>query len=143
MFFDIEVEVTDGFPDPLKAENKITSIALYDSITEQHTAYVLDPDGKVNPPSEDGVYIESFYSEEELLQNFCRKYQEISPHIITGWNSDKFDIPYLYNRLVRVLGFEFANALSPLGKVRYNERQERYKLAGVSSLDYLRLYKAF
>tara|TARA_Y100001937_G_scaffold27308_1_gene39183 strand:- start:3156 stop:5681 length:2526 start_codon:yes stop_codon:yes gene_type:complete len=143
MFFDIEVEVTDGFPDPLKAENKITSIALYDSITEQYTALVLDPDGKVNPPTEDNINIESFYSEEELLQNFCRKYQEIRPHIITGWNSDKFDIPYLYNRLIRVLGFEFANALSPLGKVRFNERQERYKIAGVSSLDYLRLYKNF
>ena len=103
---------------------------------------VLDPDGKVNQQTEEGVNIESFYSEEELLQTFCRKYQEIRPHIITGWNSDKFDIPYLYNRLIRVLGFEFANTLSQLGKVRFNERQERYKIAGVSSLDYLRLYKA-
>ena len=55
MFFDIEVEVTDGFPDPLKAENKITSIALYDSVTEQYTALVLDPDGKVNPPTEEPI----------------------------------------------------------------------------------------
>ena len=49
LFFDIEVEVTDGFPEPLIAENKITAIALYDSITEQHTALVLDPENKVKP----------------------------------------------------------------------------------------------
>ncbi len=143
MYFDIEVEVTDGFPEPMKAENKITSIALYDSVTKQHTALVLDPDSLVNPPKDSDTNIESFYSEEELLQRFYQKYQEIRPSIITGWNSDRFDIPYLYNRTVRVLGFQFANSLSPLGKVRYNDRQERYKIAGVSSLDYIRLYKNF
>ena len=32
------------------------------------------------------------------------KYLEIRPTIITGWNSDKFDIPYLYNRAQQIVG---------------------------------------
>ena len=42
MYLDIEVEVTKGFPLPSKAENKITSIALYDSIMDQYKCFVLD-----------------------------------------------------------------------------------------------------
>jgi len=141
LFFDIEVEVTDGFPEPLIAENKITAIALYDSITEQHTALVLDPENKVK--SSDEYIVEKFQSEEELLQRFYQKYLEINPNIITGWNSDKFDIPYLYNRTIRVLGQHIADTLSPIGKVMYKEHQGRYKIAGRSCLDYLTLYKNF
>ncbi len=128
LFFDIEVEVTDGFPEPLVAENTITSIALYDSITQQHTALVLDIDDSVdNSPD---YIVERFQSEEELLQRFYQKYLEINPTIITGWNSDKFDIPYLYNRTIRVLGQHIADTLSPIGKVMYKEHQGRYKIAG-------------
>ena len=43
MFFDIEVEVTEGFPDVQKAQNPITSIALYDCITEKYFTYCFDP----------------------------------------------------------------------------------------------------
>ena len=42
MFFDIEVEVTDGF-DVQKAYNTITSIALYDLPTEKVFTYCFDP----------------------------------------------------------------------------------------------------
>ena len=42
MFFDIEVEVTEGFPDVQKAYNPITSIALYDCITEKYFTYCFD-----------------------------------------------------------------------------------------------------
>ena len=34
LFFDIEVEVVDGFPDVMKANEKITSIAYYDEMLE-------------------------------------------------------------------------------------------------------------
>ena len=42
MFFDIEVEVTDGFPDVSRAANAITSIAFYDALTKKYYCYVLD-----------------------------------------------------------------------------------------------------
>ena len=136
VFFDIECEVTDGFPDPQRAENKITAIALYDKTMDSYHCYVL---GDV--PNTDVV--ESFKSEEELLQRFYQKYLEINPTILSGWNIDGFDIPYLYNRTTRVLGQQFANSLSPIGEVFYSEHKRRYKIAGVSCLDYLSLYKLF
>ncbi len=140
VYFDIECEVTDGFPEPLKAENKITSIALYDKISDDYFVFIL---ADISKYQKGNVYVEPFQSEEELLQRFYQKYLEINPTILSGWNIDGFDIPYLYNRTVRVLGYQFANSLSPIGQVYYNERQKRYKIAGVSCLDYLGLYKLF
>ena len=136
MVIDIEVEVKDGFPDPSRAENKITAIAIYDKVMDKYSCFILG-----NVPNTDVV--ESFKSEEELLQRFYQKYLEISPTIITGWNVDGFDIPYMYNRTVRILGNQVANCLSPIGEVFYSEHKKRYKIAGVSVLDYLALYKNF
>ena len=136
LFFDIEVEVTDGFPDPSKAENKITAIALYDKVADKYHCYVLG-----NVPNTDVV--ESFQSEEELLQRFYQKYLEINPTILSGWNTDGFDIPYLYNRTRRTMGDQIANCLSPIGEVYWNETRNMYKIAGVSCLDYIKLYKWF
>ena len=103
---------------------------------DSYHCYVLG-----NVPNTDVV--ESFQSEEELLQRFYQKYLEINPTILSGWNIDGFDIPYLYNRTKRVMGDSFANALSPIGEVFYSEHKRRYKIAGVSCLDYLSLYKLF
>jgi DNA polymerase elongation subunit (family B) len=140
VFFDIEVEVKDGFPDPMKAENKITSIALYDCIGDSYFVFILsDIQNRIN----DNVTITSFDSEYELLKAFLQKYLEIQPTILSGWNIDGFDIPYLYNRLNRVLGYAEARCLSPIGEIRYLEYKGKYKIAGVSSLDYLPLYKKF
>tara|TARA_B100001250_G_scaffold365975_1_gene347034 strand:+ start:1110 stop:3626 length:2517 start_codon:yes stop_codon:yes gene_type:complete len=136
VYFDIEVEVKDGFPEPKRADNKITAIALYDKTMDKYSCYVL---GDV--PNTDVV--ESFKSEEELLQRFYQKYLEINPTILSGWNVDGFDIPYLYNRTVKVLGHQIANCLSPIGRVFYVERQDKFRIAGVSVLDYLRLYRKF
>jgi len=136
VYFDIECEVTDGFPDANRAENKITAIALYDKTMDKYSCFVL---GDV--PNTDVV--ESFQSEEELLQRFYQKYLEINPTILSGWNIDGFDIPYLYNRTKRIMGDSFANSLSPIGEVFYSEHKKRYKIAGVSCLDYMRLYKWF
>tara|TARA_Y100000593_G_C4318822_1_gene342493 strand:+ start:244 stop:2763 length:2520 start_codon:yes stop_codon:yes gene_type:complete len=140
MIFDIEVEVTDGFPDPSKANNKITSIAIYDRITDGYVCLIL---GNVKGYKKDNAIIESFSTEEELLQRFYQKYLEISPTILTGWNIDGFDIPYLYNRTVKVMGIEIANCLSPIGEVFWSENKNRYKIAGVSCLDYLGLYRLY
>jgi len=143
MYIDIEVEVTKGFPLPSKAENKITSIALYDSIMDQYKCFVLDEYSKLDDDFEDGVIVESFSSEGELLNRFMASYLEIAPTIISGWNVDKFDMPYLYNRITLVLGEDIANCLSPIQQVHWNKYYSKYKIAGVSVLDYLNLYKNF
>lgn len=141
MFFDIEVDSSDGFPEWKHADKEITSIALYDKVMNQYCVFVksYEMKGYVR----DNVEVEVFESEVELLQRFYQKYLEINPTILSGWNADGFDIPYLYNRTISVLGYEIANSLSPIGTVIYNERLSKYKIAGVSMLDYLALYKRF
>jgi len=136
MYFDIEVEVTQGFPDPKYARNKITSIALYDKTADKYHCFIL---GDVKNTD----IIEAFESEEELFQRFYQKYLEINPTILSGWNIDGFDIPYLYNRTRKVMGDSIANSLSPIGEVFYSEHKSRYTIAGVSCLDYMRLYRLF
>ena len=78
MIFDIEVEITDGFPDPKKAENKITSIAFNDPVTNEYFCYVLDPHNKCKIDDENVV---SFKDEYDLLNSFFKKYIEIQPTI--------------------------------------------------------------
>ena len=147
MIFDIEVEVTDGFPDPKKAENKITSIAFNDPLTNEYFCYVLDTKDKLNlgesRTKKDIDTIVSFYDEYDLLNAFFKKYMEIQPTILTGWNVEFFDVNYLYNRAVQVVGQDIANLLSPIGQVQWSDFSKRYKIAGVSILDYLALYKTF
>ena len=143
IFFDIEVEVTDGFPDVMKANNVITSIALYDFLTEKYYTYVFDAKKRLQSYTKDNQFVEVYDTEYEMLNKFFQKYLEIKPTILSGWNSDYFDIPYLYNRAVNVLGVSVANLLSPISQVFYNEFKKRDVIAGVSCLDYLSLYRKF
>lgn len=143
LFFDIEVSMEDGLPNVKTATNEITSIAVYDPTISKYSVFVLDKSELYTNRMVDGTDIIFCKSEIELLHKFIDLYEEIRPTIITGWNSNGFDVPYLYNRLVSVCGRSTANRLSPIGKVKYSERLEQYKIAGVSSLDYFDLYKKF
>ena len=141
LFFDIEVEVTDGFPEPTKANNKITSIALYNKMEDCNMVFIISD--KIQSYTNDNTTVEVFGTEQQLLQAFLKYWINTKPTIISGWNINKFDIPYLYNRITKVFGEEFASALSPVQIVKYNSNKQVYRIAGVSSLDYLELYKKF
>ena len=143
IFIDIEVEVTDGFPDVQKAGNTITAITMWDKVSDTYYTYVTDPKKQIKNYTKDNIIVELFSTEYEMLNKFYQKYMEIKPTIISGWNTDFFDIPYLYNRAVRVLGNSVAGLLSPISEVRWSEYKSRYIIAGVSCLDYLSLYKKF
>jgi DNA polymerase elongation subunit (family B) len=140
---DIEVEVTQGFPSVETADNKITAIGYWDSEVDKYFCLVLDPDDRLTLESKDDIEIEAFKEESELLSRFYALFLHLRPTILTGWNSLKFDIPYLYNRATQVLGSEIADCLSPIRRVNWSEYQNRYKIAGLSQLDYLSLYKKF
>ncbi len=142
-YFDIEVEVTDGFPSIEKAENKITSIAFYDQIMDEYYCYVLDERNRITNSTNGNETIEVFNSEYDLLNRFFVKYIEIKPTILSGWNIDNFDIPYLFNRTVNTIGKNIAELLSPIQVVRWSNFKRGYEIAGVSVLDYLHLYKTF
>ena len=149
MIFDIEVEVTLGFPDVKKAENRITAIGFNDPRTDEYFCYVLDEHNKLKlgeskKLSNGDEITEAFIDEYDLLNAFFKKYMEIKPTILTGWNVEFFDVPYLYNRTCNVLGANVANLLSPIMNVKWSDfGTGKYKIAGVSILDYLQLYKKF
>ena len=140
--FDIEVEMNSGLPDISEAKNAMTSVAFHDSLTNDYHVYVINDGEEINKTIK-GAMVRSFRSEEDMLQAFVNKWEEISPTIITGWNIDFFDVTYLYNRLSRIIGKKQANRLSPIGKVHWNKYRQRYIIAGVSALDYMALFKNF
>ena len=142
LFFDIEVDSKNGYPRVETASNELYSIAMYDGITQEYTILAVNNPARqaVNIPEANVIM---FDSEEEMLTKFLDLYETIAPTVISGWNSDGFDVPYLYERLKRVFGKHEANRLSPIGIVKYSRSKETYQIAGVSSLDYRWLYKKF
>ena len=143
MTFDIEVEMESGLPDTEKAENELTAIGLQDNITNQYWVLIMDKKGKMVERKTDKAIILSFRDERDMCMKFLELYEGISPDILTGWNIDNFDIPYLFNRMKRILGESQAKRLSPIGQAFYSPYRQRWFFAGVSCLDYLSLYKKF
>ena len=141
--YDIEVEMETGLPDMQEAKNEITSIALHDSATNQYYVLVLDKEGGLSNNKTDKAIVLPFRSEAELLEKYLELYEYINPSIVTGWNIDYFDTPYLYNRIRNILGKRQANRLSPIGECFWSPYRKRFFMAGVSYLDYLALYKNF
>lgn len=143
MTFDIEVEMITGIPDPTQGNNEVTSIAYHDSATNQYTILVLDKKRKLENKTTENKKVIPCPDEKTLLLKFIDAIQEIQPHVMTGWNCDAFDIPYLYNRIKRVLGKKQANSLSVIGEMFYSPYRNRYTIGGTSVLDYMTVYKKF
>jgi DNA polymerase elongation subunit (family B) len=143
LYFDIETDSSKGFPDTKTVDKAITDISAYDSVSKQYIVFTLDPTGTLDTSEITDAVVIVCESEFQLLMGFLEYYEQIKPTIITGWNSDKFDIIYIYRRLVKICGEENANRLSPIGKVEYSPYSGTYTIAGVSALDYIELYKKF
>lgn len=141
--FDIEVDSTEGFPDIDLADKEITAMAFYIKERDEYTVFVLDKNDEIQPNTNKNVQIRRYDSEPELLVDFLQWYGEQGFTILVGWNSNRFDVPYLYRRLKRVLGENRANKLSPIGIVQWSDYRKKYQIAGVSSLDYMDMYKKF
>lgn len=145
LFLDIEIAKEGKYSKPSEAFNTITSIAYYTSVEKKYHCLLLDPDCKLEDKVIDGTFLRRFSREDQLLAAFITEYQKLNVSIITSWNGDSFDMPYLFNRLTNVLGDKVAKKLSPIGIVYPNDYGRDYsiKIAGVSQLDYLKLYKNY
>jgi len=147
VFFDIEIEMGGALTEEYiqAAPKPVTSIAWWDKTPDKWVILILDKKGQIRH-TKGHKEIVPCRTEEELLATFLERYKEINPDILVGWNSDYFDIPYLYFRISNVLGEEFANALSPIDIVRDESQWNRdgwLNIAGVESLDYMKLHKKF
>jgi DNA polymerase elongation subunit (family B) len=138
---DIEVGSENGFPDPYEANEPITAICL--KFTNSQPIVFGCGEYQIQ---ENEIYIRC-RDEYNLCKKFLELWKDKYPDIITGWNTKFFDIPYLVNRFRKILGDEEAKKLSPWNyiterKAYVNNRQLiDYTLVGVSSLDYIELYK--
>ncbi len=146
-FFDIEIEMGEALTEDYikSAPKKVTSIAWYDKQVDEWAILILDPKSNLKRTKAKTKEIIPCATEDELLLKFLEKFREIDPDIVVGWNSDYFDIPYLYYRMCNVLGEDVARYLSPIGYVRETPwfKDQYIQIAGVESLDYMRLHKKF
>ena len=144
---DIEVASENGFPDVESSAEEVLLITLQDYNTKQIRTWGL---GKFNN-QQSNVNYRSFSNEYDLLNDFINWWmiEENTPEVITGWNSELYDIPYLVRRIDRVLGEKLMKRMSPWGLVTEREtfisgrKHISYDIGGVSQLDYLNLYKKF
>jgi DNA polymerase elongation subunit (family B) len=141
VYLDIEVSTEGGFPNVEEADKEITAIAIYDSLTAKYTAFILDKEHKLNDFVKENVEVRSFTDEDSLLMHFLTKWEEIQPTISTGWNSDNFDMPYLFRRMKNIIGPNNAKRLSPIQVAYINDWNKKVIVAGVTHLDYMTLYK--
>ncbi len=147
---DIETTSEGGFPNVDSPSEKVLVITLQNNNTKEITTWGL---GEFTP-GEDTKHLNIEYvkcdDEEELLNAFLGWWKDNTPDIITGWNSNLFDMPYLITRVQRVLGENEHKRFSPFGLV--NKRPIRFaagremtafEITGVAQLDYIDLYKKF
>ena len=138
---DIEVGSENGFPDPYKANEPITAIAItyLNDKTYVFGCGIYETQG-------DEIYVKC-KDEYSLCKKFMELWTKKCPDIVTGWNTKFFDIPYLVNRFRKILGEPDTKKLSPWNfigerKTTINGRELiAYELLGVASLDYIELYK--
>ena len=144
---DIEVKSENGFPDVESAAEEILLITVQDYTTKQIRTWGQGP---FNNKQENVIY-KGFRTEYELLNDFISWWmiETNTPEVVTGWNSELYDMPYLVRRIDRILGEKLMKRLSPWGLVTEREtiimgrKHISYDVGGVTQLDYLNLYKKF
>jgi DNA polymerase elongation subunit (family B) len=142
---DIEVACENGFPNVKDAAEEMLSITIKNQQNKQIFVWGV---GKYKTDRKDVVYIECD-NEYELLTEFLKFWKVNQPDVITGWNTEFFDIPYLCNRIKRIMGEETLKDLSPwrsvLSKTIYQmgRQHQVYEIQGVAALDYYDLYRKF
>ena len=148
VFFDIEIEMGGALTEEYikSAPKPVTSIAWWDKQADQWAILILDKKGQLNRTKAKNKEIIPVATEKELLLKFLDRMEEISPDILVGYNSDYFDIPYLFYRMQNVLTKKDAYRLSPIGVVQDTSQWNRdgwLNIAGVQSLDYMKLHQKF
>ena len=151
-FFDIEVDFDPnrGFSSPEDAFSPITAISVYLNWLDRNFTMVIKPKGintehaqEIVDKFEDTILCST---EKELLEIFLGLIEDAD--ILSGWNSEGFDIPYIHNRIVQILGKEETKKLCLWGKYpkkreyeSYGRETITYDLVGRIHMDYLQLYR--
>ena len=97
---DIEVQCENGFPSPKLAEEEMLSLTIKNHQSKKIVVWGI---GEFKTDREDVTYIQC-ESEVHLLKEFLVFWERHQPDVVTGWNSEFFDIPYLCNRIKKLFG---------------------------------------
>jgi len=145
-YLDIETYSPGSFPEPSIAKDPVNVITIYDSIEKKFNTWGTK---KLTKKIKNCTY-HYCETEAQLLNGFIQYIQQNLPDVLTGWNSEFFDIPYLIRRIDKILGEGNSKKLSPVGNMyqrrmigQFGREQSRWYIGGVSCLDYLDVYKKF
>ena len=142
---DIEVASESGFPDVESCSEEILAISIQDYTTKKIVTWGVKPFNNVR----DDVTYHCCESEYALLNSFINYWMVDVPDVVTGWNIQLYDIPYICKRLNRVLGEKLMKRFSNWGLVTEKElyvtgrKHTTFDVGGLTQLDYLELYKKF
>ena len=142
---DIETTSEYGFPDVESCREEILAITIQDYTTKE----IITWGQRAFANKQENVTYHHCPTEHELLSHFINYWMIDVPDVITGWNIQLFDIPYICRRLNRVLGEKLMKRVSPWGLVTEGEtfimgrKHITFDVGGVTQLDYLDLYKKF
>ena len=142
---DIEVACENGFPNVQECSQPLLSITVQDYLSRKIKVWGTKP----YTNNRDDVEYVLCDDEEHLLRCFLDYWTTNFPDILTGWNVELYDIPYICGRLERLFGEKEMKQISPWGIV-YREdleikgrQQILYNIFGINVVDYMDLYKKF
>jgi len=148
---DIETDYDTGFPHPNEASQNILAITFKSSKSALYRVWgygEFDETTSLIKP----VRYYKCKDEVDLLSQFLEFWSDPknTPDVITGWNTRFFDIPYIVNRMAKVLGIHEINKLSPWQLqlehrkiVRRGSENDVYEIPGIQTLDYMELFQKF
>jgi DNA polymerase elongation subunit (family B) len=142
---DIEVASEQGFPDVESCSEEILAITIQDYTTKEIVTWGVKPFNN----KQSNVTYHCCKSEYDLLNSFINYWMVDVPDVVTGWNIQLYDIPYICKRLNRVLGEKLMKRFSNWGLVTEGEiyingrKHTTFDVGGMTQLDYLDLYKKF
>jgi DNA polymerase elongation subunit (family B) len=153
-FFDIEVDFdpVKGFSPTSDPFNPVTAISCYLDWLDQCITLVIAPK-HMTPETANEIVNEFentmlFKSEKEMFDVFFQLIEDAD--VLTGWNSEGYDIPYMVNRVTRVMSKDDTRKFCLMGQLpkareyeRYGKSETTYDLVGRIHLDYLQLYKKY
>jgi DNA polymerase elongation subunit (family B) len=153
-FFDIEVafDAVRGFSPVEDPFNPITAISVYLNWLEQLVTLVVAPRHmSAETAREICAEFENtllFDNETEMLKTFLDLIDDAD--ILSGWNSEGYDIPYTINRITRVLSKDDTRRFCLWGQFpkkrmfeRFGAENETYDLVGRVHMDYMQLYRKY
>ena len=154
VFFDIEVDFDPekGFSPTNDPFNPVTAISMYLDWQDTLVTLAIPPKHMSDESAQDFTKDMSntilFRSEIEMFETFFELIKDAD--ILTGWNSEGYDIPYMVNRVTRVMSKDDTRKFCLLGQTpkpreyeRYGKSETTYDLVGRVHMDYLQLYKKY